>query len=133
MQRLAIIALVSFVAGGATVKHYWPTLQERTKIEEKEVVRNNIKTVTRIVERPDGSRETITESTDRSTERSSRQVEQQKVAEKNWLLGITATTRLTQLQPIYGVQVSRRILGPFFIGVNINAAGDFGALIGAEL
>lgn len=133
MQRLAITVLCSFIAGAAVAKYYWPTIQQRTEIKEKEVVRNDVHVITRTVERPDGTRETITESTDKSTQRSTKQLNQQINKQNQWFLALSATTHLSELRPVYGAQASRRILGPFYLGAMGNTNGEFGLLIGVEL
>jgi hypothetical protein len=133
MKQLVIAGLVSFVAGAAIGKYFWPNVKVRTEIQEKEVIRKDIRTVTRTIKRPDGTKETVRESVDNSVQNSSRTAVHTVAGKPNWNLGVSVAAKVTELQPIYGLQASRRIIGPFFVGATANTVGQFGLLLEIEL
>ncbi len=128
--KTTIIALVFVaVASAGITRYYFPKLEfksvETTKEGTKGETKNDIKTIIRYIERPDGSKETITETTDKSTKKESTKKESSKeviIASKNqWLVGLGAGIKLSDKELLYNAQISRRIVGPFFLGVNGSA------------
>jgi hypothetical protein len=129
-----IIALVIVAAASAGLtRFYFPKVEfksvETTKEGSKGETKNDIKTVIRYIERPDGSKETVTETTDKSTKKESTKKETSKeviIASKSqWLVGIGAGLKLSDKDLVYKAQVSRRIAGPFFLGVDASATKTF--------
>lgn len=117
-------------------------------VEKKVYVRGEDRDVVRevvVIKRPDGTEETRTTETDRSriiessSQESSSQstqvaerektveVEKTKLVEayKQWHIGVSAgggARFIGELTPqlVFGVTVERRIVGPFFMGVNVS-------------
>jgi hypothetical protein len=127
-----VIFVASFAAGVFTCSKLFPRIETQIKLQEKEVVRTDVKTVTRTVERPDGTKETVTETTDKSVAKSDKNASITKFAKPQWLVGISAKSELDELQPVYELQVSRRIIGPLFAGVTANTSGEIGILLQGE-
>ena len=114
---ITIVAVVLFGAGYGTGRYLQPP-KEITKIEvqEHQVIRNNVVTVTKEITKADGTKETVTTVVDKSVEKKDKQVESivSKPAEKQWLVGI-GVNPLTYTET-YSVKVDRRVLGPLFLG-----------------
>jgi len=123
-KTLIIVALLLGLVGYAVGRYVQPpqvVTKEVEVIKEVEVVKREVKTVIKEVVRPDGTKETTTSIDETSKETSRRDAENRKdvtvVSEKaQWKAGIMAKASLTNVIPVYGFQVERRILGPFFVG-----------------
>jgi hypothetical protein len=113
-----------------------------------------IKTITKYIERPDGTKEKTVEEVAETKEEQHTQSESQKeqqtevkkevetktetevkYSEKlvlpNWHAG--ATIGLTPLMvPVYGGQIDRRIFGPVFLGVRIDSNPSASLYVGVE-
>lgn len=129
---LILLAATAFISASIT-RYYWPKIQIQTNEVTKEIVRTDIHTVTKLVERPDGTKETITDTTDHSTANSSASKSTIVVAQKNWILSTSIGTELSQYKPVYGLQAQRRILGPIYVGGLLSTTGMVGLSLGFEL
>lgn len=110
------------------VRYYWPRIE--TKTVTKTVVQKDIRTITRIVQRPDGTKETIIEHTDHSSATKSKTVAKNR---PNWHASIGATPHALMGQPaVYSMQLERRILGPFYIGAGLSSNHEAKLIIGLE-
>lgn len=124
-KTLTIISIVLALGGYAVGRYMQPpkvVTKEVEKIKEVEVIKRDVKTVIKEVVRPDGSKETTTTIDESTRENNRRQTENQRevavVPQKpQWKAGIAAKTSLTNIIPVYGFHVERRVLGPFFVGV----------------
>lgn len=124
-----------FPALGATllallVHYYWPKIETKTVVQTKIVTLNH--TVTRIVQRPDGSRETTIDSTTNSTATAKNTSVQFKAP--NWHVSAAAVKKLDSWTnaPVYQLAVERRILGPIYIGALLSTQREVGLSIGLE-
>jgi hypothetical protein len=111
-------ALVGMLAGFLLTAYYKESnVIEVDKIQERERV------VTRIVERPDGSKTTeIIKETDKTETHLSK-----KSAKKDWLVGVTSS--LNENTPNYGVQVSRRVILDLYVGGYAKTDGELGVIV----
>jgi len=120
MENFKVIATGSLIllALGYGVGRYVQPAKEITKIEqvEKEVIKKDVVTVTKEVTRPDGTKETVTTTTDNSVEQKDKQFEStvSKPTEKQWLIGLGVNP--IKYTETYSVRVDRRVLGPLFLG-----------------
>lgn len=120
MDKLKIVVISSLVLFGLGygIGRYIQPPKEVTKVEiqEREVVRKDIQVVTKEIIRPDGTKETVIVSNDRSVEKKDKQIETviSKPAEKQWLVGVGVNP--LAYYETYSVQVDRRVLGQFFVG-----------------
>ena len=130
MKKYLIVLLAGVVAGGLAVHQFKPA-EVRIDVREKEIVRTDVKTITRVVERPDGTKETVIESTDKSVSKASKSESVVKTLQKNWNLAVTAHTN-RELELHYSLHVQRRVLGPFYAGVTANTIGMVGLSLGME-
>jgi hypothetical protein len=106
-----------------------------TKEVQVERVKNNIVTVVKEVVRPDGTKETNTTITDTSTEKKNSTTTSRDVqAIAAW--HVSASYAVQPLSgsyaPVYGVQVERRILGPFSVGVRLQSDKQIGIVVAYE-
>lgn len=106
-------------------------------IKEVEVIKRDVRTVIKEVTRPDGTKEVDTVIEDRTRERTRTDADRSnEVIVKNektqWKIDISARTKLQDLVPVYGANVSRRIIGPIFVGVNGWTDSSVGFSLGLE-
>lgn len=102
---------------------------------EKAVVRNDIVTVVKEVVKPDGTKEIVSTTTDKSVERKDSTVVKAVAApQPQWHISASASVQPSSgsYQPVYGLQVERSILGPFSIGVHADTNKQIGLVIGYE-
>jgi hypothetical protein len=119
MKNIAIALAVGLILGGALVWKFYPRVQIETKVEE--VVKKDIRTVVRVIEKPDGSKVTESETIDRSREQTT--ATQKVNPPALWLASVGVASKLDRQDPVYNLTVQRRILGPFFLGAGLNTKG----------
>ncbi len=118
-----LIALGSGLLIGAAGMFYLNKPDTKSVQTEKETAttKKDIVTIVKEVTRADGTKEVVTTTTDKSTEKkdtSSSLVVQ--TAKANWLVGVSASASLDRLAPVYGIHAQRRVLGPAFVGIGLN-------------
>jgi len=125
-----VIGLVIGSIGGCWATKKLTKPEVRTEIQEKEIVRTDIRTVTRTVERPDGSKETVVETVDKTKSVASKQAVVE-VSKPNWSAGVAVEADY-KLQPVYEIELNRRVLGPIFVGVSANTEAELGIRLNVE-
>jgi hypothetical protein len=124
-NTIIMLIIVAGMSAGIT-RYYFPKVEfksvEVAKERSKEETKNDIKTITRYLERPDGSKETVTETTDKSIKKESIKKEISKeiviLTKSQWLVGLGVGTKILDKELFYSGQISRRIVGPFFLGIS---------------
>lgn len=132
LSKNVVVVLVVAALSVAVTKYYWPRVETKTVEVTKEVLKTDVRTVVKIVEKPDGSKETTTEIVDHSSKESSKSKESVKYTQKDWMVSASASTKFTNIEPIYGAQVQRRILGPIYMGVVASTDKMVGVSVGLE-
>lgn len=107
---------------------------------EREVIKRDTVTVIKEIVRPDGTRETETISTDKSKESKDSKTSVIVAAppQPQWHLSISGAANLQNSinvlpsSMVYGLQIERRILGPFSIGARIQTDKQIGLVVGYE-
>lgn len=112
------ICVMVGVAIGALLVYFYKesNVIEVDKIQERERV------VTRIVERPDGSKTTEIIKDSTKTEQHLK-----KASKKDWTVGVSSS--INERVPIYGVQVSRRIIFDLNVGAYAKTDGELGVMV----
>jgi hypothetical protein len=128
-KTIIILCLVSATAASALTHFYFPTV--KTVEVEKEVIRNNIQTVTHTVKQPNGAIDITTTTTDHSQTVLTDTKKEYNV-NRDWVISAFAETSIKLDSPSYGLQVQRRVLGPVFIGGLVNNKGNIGVSLGME-
>lgn len=131
VRNVAICALISFALGAVATRYLAPPVI-KTETVEVETVRTDVHTITRVLERPDGTRETIIDSTDRSKLKTSRSDTASAPVQKNWLVSAGARLQPQNLQTYYALTVHRRVLGPFSAGLGADTSGRVELSVGME-
>src|SRR5690348_9465953 len=130
-QRITGLMFLAAVASAAVTETFF----QKTKTVEvqKDVIHNNVVTVTHTVKLPSGEIDSTTTTTDH-TSRVETDNKSAPALSPNWLVsGFVATDSISALaNPAYGVQVNRRILGPIFIGASLSTKHDVGISLGME-
>lgn len=127
-----ILLIVVAVTSAGITRYFFPQVEFKNTETVKEVVRNDIKTIVRTIERPDGTKESTTETSDRSVRRETSTSETILAAKKQWMFDVGARSKVTELNLVYDLQVQRRIIGPFFLGAKASTDQSVGVSIGME-
>jgi hypothetical protein len=132
MKNTIIALIVGLLLGGGLGTFLFPQTKEKIVEVEKEVVVKDVVTVTRIVTRPDGTKEELVTVTDKTKENKTA-TSTKTVSKSNWHVSASAKTKLDKLQiDIYTVQIEKRIIGDIFLGVNASTDKTVGLTIGLE-
>jgi hypothetical protein len=123
---LAISYVVVFASGVFVTKNWWPNIQTKTVEVAKEVVHNDVRTIIKTVKLPSGETQTTTETIDHTQRTDTSSKTAQQTSQPNWLAGVSIATDFQHLQPLYGITVDRRLLGPLFVGATLNTAHEVG-------
>lgn len=132
IKIVGIALLVGAALGGAASWYLFPKIETKTVTETKEVIRNNIRTVTLTTERPDGTKETRTETVDNSIKKETSLHEKVEYKKSKWIVSAGAATELKNLAPIYTLHVQKRIAGPVFVGIQGATDHLVGLTVGLE-
>lgn len=126
------IALACLVSGAlAATGTYYFIPQIKTVEVTRDVVHTDIQTVTHTMTLPNGNIDTTTTTIDHTKRLEVDSKTTTQSIPKNWLVSGSYATDRT-LEPIYGLQVQRRVLGNLFIGASGNTKGVIGLSIGME-
>lgn len=130
--RLAIIfCLLTAATSVAVTRYYFPTTQTKTVTVEKEVVKTDVQTITHTVTLPNGSVDTTTTTTDHSqTTLNKDQVAVVKAKNLNVSALVANDFSTSIIRPVYGVSVSKEVLGPVTVGVFGLTSGVVGVSLG---
>lgn len=128
MKTNIIIATVAVLIGFGLGTQIFPKIKEKTVEVEVEKVVKDIVTVTKIVTRPDGTKEEVTTVTDKTKE--NKEVSKVQIFTKpDWHISANGTVTSN---PVYGVQIERRVLGDVFLGAGYNTDNKITINIGME-
>ena len=128
MKSYIITAVVSLIIGMGITKKFFPTIQEVNV--EKEVLKTDVKTVVKVIEHKDGTKETTTEIIDKTVKKESKSVVLTKPIDYH--LTALVTMDLDSKEKIYGLSLEKRVFSNIFLGVNGNTLNQFGISIGLE-
>lgn len=131
-KNVAILCFITAIVSAAVTQFYFPKIQTKVVETTKEVIKNDVQTVTRTVTLPGGGTESTTTTVDHTQRINSENKTAITIAPKDWLVSGSYSTSIHTLEPIYGLQVNRRILGPTYIGALLNTKGEVGLSIGLE-
>lgn len=99
---------------------------------EKEVTKVDTQIVVREIVKPDGTKETVTTSTDKSVIKKDSTISATVAAPRPvWHVSVSASVKSpVDPVPVYALTVERNILGPFSVGVTANTERSVGIVIG---
>lgn len=118
--------MLAFVFG-----RYTASFKPQETDATKEIVRNNVVTVTKYIKTPGGTVTRETTVTDHSVkQKDSLHVTVYKPSDWNISLSLSADSFTKP--DIYGINIQRRILGPIFVGAQGNTKNQYGLSIGLE-
>lgn len=131
--RNTLILLVLVAAASAGITRYcFPKVEFKQVEVVKEVIHNDIKTIVHTITRPDGTKETVEETTDKSVKHETSSKETIIAAKNQWMFDIGARANPIDRVVFYDLQVQRRIVGPFFLGARASTDKTVGVSIGME-
>jgi len=111
---------IGFVLGNLM----FPKIIKEIEIREVEVIKERIKRVVHIIERPDGTKETIIkEETEKETTVAKESIEKTRPARMDWIVGV-GKDMIGGEDYIY--TVDRRIIGNLYLGAYGNTNSSYG-------
>lgn len=132
--KIVLVIIGAFVVGALGGRYLAPPKVEEKiveKVVEKE--KKDIHTVTHIVERPDGSKETTIEQTDKSVSSISKDKSSEtKMGLPDWKATISTGYDFKNKQQYYMGTIDRRIIGGFSVSVFGTSKQEAGVGIGVE-
>jgi hypothetical protein len=133
-KQTAILCVISAVFSVGLSRYLFPQVQIKTVEVEKQVIHNNIQTITVTKTLPSGEIDSTTTVVDHTQKiETDSKTSTTAVIPPNWLIvGTAQVTGIDLVNPAYGVQVNRRILGPMFINASANTKGVVGLGLGME-
>lgn len=134
-NTIILLILVAIASAGLT-RYYFPSVQFKNTETIKEVVHNDIQTVVKTIERPDGTKETTETTVDHSTKQETSKSQTIIAAKPQWMFDVGARANLEHISDrdtiVYDLQVQRRVLGPFYVGGKISTDKSVGVSLGME-
>lgn len=131
MKNITITAIVALLVGFGLGSQLLPSVKEKVVEVQTERVIKDIVTVTKVITRPDGTKEEVTTTTDKTKE--NKQASSSKITTKpDWHVSINGSRKLNDTTLSYGIQVERRILGDVFLGGTVNSRKEVGLSIGVS-
>lgn len=132
VRLAALLCLLAALASAAASRYYFPSIKIKTVEVEKEVVKTDVQTVVHTITQPNGIVDTTTTTVDHSQKTETDNISSVRVQNPTLnvsaLVGNDFSKRL--IQPIYGVSVSKEVLGPITAGVFGLTNGIVGLSIG---
>lgn len=132
MKFYATLFAAGLAAGALCTYYLFPKIERKVETKIETVQQLQIRTITRTVEKPDGTKITEQETLDTSKIKASEKKVDTKMKSTKYLAGVTAETSLKDFEPIYGLQAQMRVLGPVWAGLTANADGDVGLSLSFE-
>jgi hypothetical protein len=120
-RQIGISLVVGALIGGGLVRHY----ATETTTVTKEVVKNNVITVTHEVVKPDGTKVVDTTTTDKSTDSKKATVVETKAPKQLY----TVHVGIDSNRQYFG-GVSKQVLGPLSVGLQASQNGTLGVMVG---
>ena len=130
-KALGVYTVVIVALSVSATKRLWPTIDTQVKVEEKEVIKKDVRTIIKERTNPDGTSTKETIIVDNSKESSTKKFEQITTKKNDWFVAAGAEARLSELNnPIYRIEVNRRILGDIYVGASGRTDGSVGLQVG---
>jgi hypothetical protein len=129
-KTLIVYTIVIVVLSVVVTKRFWPTIDTQVKVEEKEIIKHDVRTIIKEQTNPDGSSTKETIIVDNSKEVSAKKFEQTTTKKNDWFVAAGAEATSRSLNPIYRIEVNRRVLGDVYVGVSGRTDGLIGLQIG---
>jgi len=130
MRTHIVVGLTCLIIGVVLCRIYYPV--DSTVVEVyKEKSQNDVKTIIKEIIRPDGSKEIITDITDKSStnkDKTSTKI----IAKNDWHISASGSRTFTDSNMTYTLQVERRIIGDVFLGALVNSEKQVGLVVGLE-
>lgn len=132
-RNTIVLLIIVAVASAGITRFYFPAIEFKNTETTKEVIRNDVRTIIKEVTRPDGTKETVTETTDKSVKKESSTSETIIAAKPQWMFGVGARIKPSDSQVVmYDLELQRRILGPFFLGGKLSTDKSVGVSVSME-
>lgn len=98
---------------------------------ERVVNKTDVVTVVKEVKRPDGTVETVSTTTDRSVSKQDKQATTVQLVPQ-WHVSASATKDGWTAEPVYGLQVEKRLVGAVSAGLRVDSKRNIGLVVGLE-
>ena len=124
LRNVLILSVILCVVTFVTTRYYFPQVETRTEVVEKEVVRTDVRTIIKEVVKADGTKEKTTEIIDKTKRTDESKKTDVKLAKKDWHVSVLYTRNVSENQAGYTLNVSRRQLGPWFLTGSMGRIGN---------
>lgn len=133
MKNKIIMIVISLLVG-AGVGWYAKKPTSEVREKEVEVIKKDIVTVVKEVTRPDGSKEIVTTTTDKSSENKVTDKKTTILPNRDWKagVGIHQSVKHPDLDRVYSVSVERRVFDKVWVGVQGQTDGMAGLSVSIE-
>jgi hypothetical protein len=126
-KHIVALTLTVAVLGYATGRYLQPA---EIQIKEREVIKRDVVIVERKITKPDG---TIVEEKTTSDKSKIENEKQSKTTNRaNYLISANVSTDFKTEHPMYAVSISKRFVGPLFVGATVNTKKELGLLLTLE-
>lgn len=132
MKSVLITAAISLLIGLGLGSQLFPKVESKTVEVQTERVVKDVVTVIKVITRPDGSKEEVTTTTDKSKEAKNSKSSAIVAAKADWHVSISAAKTLTEPEISYTIMAEKRVLGNIFVGVSANTNKQIGVSVGLE-
>ncbi len=123
-RNVLILSVILCVVTFVTTRYYFPQVETKTEVVEKEVVRTDIRTIVKEIVKPDGTKEKITEIIDKTKRTDESKKTDIKIAKKDWHVSVLHTRNVSENESGYTLNVSRRQLGPWYLTGSVGRIGN---------
>lgn len=124
LRLASILILLAAILGAVFTRYMFPKVETKTEVVEKEVTKNNVRTIIKEVVRKDGTKETTTEIVDKTVRKEDKNSTSLKITKKDWFVSITVNKPINDNDLMYQLSVSRRQIGPLFLTGNVSRFRD---------
>jgi hypothetical protein len=131
-NKTKLIIVLVLIAGAFAAGRY-STPRTETTSKESETVKKDIVTIVKEITRPDGTKETNTTIVDRSKEKKE-ESRKEVIVPKRAVISVSALVgySIRDSAPVYGLSVSKEVMGPITIGAFGLNNGTIGVTIGSN-
>jgi hypothetical protein len=129
MHKIYTALIVAALGAGIYIGK---SMFSKTVEVEKEVVRTDVVTVVKTIERKDGTKETTSTTTDKSVAKKDSTSTVAVVPRSQYHVSVSGSRSLDDSNIVYGLQIEKSFIGPLSLGVRVQTDKQIGLVVGYE-
>ncbi len=114
-KHVGILLVIVAAVSAAVTRYYYPKIEYKNQEVIVEVIKTDVRTIIKEIIRPDGTKETITDTTDKSTRKETEKKQTLIFGKSQWFFGLTAQKDFKSSDLGYQLSVAKRQVGPFYL------------------